>query len=105
MFKTFAIAATAIALTAGAASANSFGFQGAADENSPQVTLNLVRADAAGTVVLESLTGDVLAMAEVDAGANTDVILNLEGSVTSDVVAKLIIDGAVEDTLRIRTAN
>lgn len=104
MFKKFAIAATAIALTAGAASADSFfGHQDGFDEGDHTVELNLVRSADAGTVVLESLRGDVLGSTSVNAGANADVLVNIGGTgVMDDVVAKLIVNGEVADEIRIQ---
>lgn len=103
MFKQFAIAATAIALTAGAASAGSFfGHQDGFQDGETSVEINLVRADAAGTVVLETLQGDVLGSAAVNAGANSDVLVRIPGAgVTNDVIAKLVINGEVADMERI----
>ena len=61
MFKKFAIAATVVALSSTAALAsNSFGHRDAFEEGSHTVELDLVRASDAGTVVLESLRGDVI---------------------------------------------
>ncbi|MEL6608181.1 MAG: hypothetical protein AAFO58_12805 [Pseudomonadota bacterium] len=103
MFKKFAIAATAIALTATAASANSFfGQQDGFDEGASVVELDLIRADSAGFVSIETLQGEVLGMASVNAGANADVRVPLMGTgLDNDVVAKLVIDGQVADTKRI----
>ncbi|MEL6688924.1 MAG: hypothetical protein AAFP28_01285 [Pseudomonadota bacterium] len=105
MFKNFAIAATAIALTAGAASAGSFiGHQEGFSEGDHTVELNLVRSDVAGTVVLETLKGDVLASADVNAGANADVLLSSNRGLMNDVIAKLIVNGEVADEKRIEVA-
>ncbi|MCH2076495.1 MAG: hypothetical protein MK180_06365 [Rhodobacteraceae bacterium] len=105
MFKNFAIAATAIALTAGAASAGSFiGNQDGFAEGDHAVELSLVRSDAPGTVVLETLKGDVLASADINAGANANVLLNSNRGLMDDVVAKLIINGEVADEKRIEVA-
>ncbi|MCH2075552.1 MAG: hypothetical protein MK180_01535 [Rhodobacteraceae bacterium] len=103
MFKQFAIAATAIALTAGAASAGSFfGNQDGFSEGDSSLEINLVRADAPGMVVLETLQGDVLGSAPVNEGANSDVLVRVRGmGVDHDVIAKLVIDGEVADTKRI----
>ena len=98
MFKTFAIAATAIALTAGAASANnSLGILGDIDDRASFVNIDQVRTTGEGFVQIETLRGDVLGMASVNAGANTDVRINLGLGATNDVVAKLVVDGAVVD--------
>ena len=98
MFKTFAIAATAIALTASAAAANnSLGILGDIDEQDSYINIDNVRSTGAGFVQIESLRGDVLGVASVNAGANTDVRINLGLGATQDVVAKLVVDGAVVD--------
>ncbi|MEM8592407.1 MAG: hypothetical protein AAGF13_07750 [Pseudomonadota bacterium] len=104
MFKNFAIAATAIALSASAVSANSyFGSQDSFDEGDRVVELELVRADAAGSVILETLKGDVIGSAAVNAGANSDVLVNVEGiGVRQDVIAKLVVNGEVADEIRIQ---
>ncbi|MEL6691356.1 MAG: hypothetical protein AAFP28_13670 [Pseudomonadota bacterium] len=104
MFKNFAIAATAIALTAGAASAGSFfGHQDGFSDGETSVEINLVRADAPGMVVLETLQGDVLGSASVNEGANADVLVRIPGKgVNNDVIAKLVIDGEVADVERIQ---
>ncbi|MEL6608182.1 MAG: hypothetical protein AAFO93_04655 [Pseudomonadota bacterium] len=103
MFKKFAIAATAIALTATAASAGSFfGQQDSFDKGDSVVELDLVRSDAAGFVTLETLQGDVIGTASVNAGANNDVRIPVGGiGLNGDVVAKLVIDGQVADIERI----
>ena len=102
MFKNFAIAAAAVAMTASAASAASWiGNQDGFAEGDHSVEVSTVRADAAGTLQIESLQGDVLGTAMVNAGANGDVLVPLGKGLTSDVVAKLIVDGEVADELRI----
>uniref|UniRef100_UPI0011BF2BB8 hypothetical protein n=1 Tax=Shimia ponticola TaxID=2582893 RepID=UPI0011BF2BB8 len=68
MFKHFAIAATAIALTAGAASANnSLGILEDIDDRASFVNIDQVRTTGEGFVQIESLSGDVLGMASVNA--------------------------------------
>ena len=104
MFKKFAIAATAIALTATAASANSFfGQLDAVNEGAHSYSVDVVRSAGAGVIQLETLQGDVLGTASVNAGANADVLVPLRGTgVKDDIVAKLIINGQVADTARIQ---
>ena len=104
MFKTFAIAATAIALTATAASATSqFGHLDGLNEGANTFEVPLVRSESAGFVQIETLQGDVIGTASVNAGANSNVLVPLKGSrVNNDVVAKLIVDGAVADVERIQ---
>ena len=104
MFKKFAIAATAIALTATAASANSFfGHLDGVDEGAHTYNVDVVRSAGAGFIQIETLQGDVLGTASVNAGANADVLVPLKGTgVNADVVAKLIVDGQVADVERIQ---
>ncbi|MGR3468867.1 MAG: hypothetical protein ACU0CI_13415 [Shimia sp.] len=101
MFKTFAIAATAVALTASAAVANTIAIQDAQDESQSNITFDLVTADAAGLLQVETFNGMVLGTSDIVAGANADVrvrTLPLAG----DVTAKLIVGGVVVDEQRIR---
>lgn len=103
MFKQIAIAATVIALSASTAYAG-FGHQDSFDEGDRVVRLDLVRAAGAGTVVLESLRGDVIGTARVQAGSNSNVLVNVRGrGVQNDVIAKLVINGRVTDRIRIQT--
>ena len=52
--------------------------------------------------MIETLQGDVLGSAPVNAGANADVLVRIPGAgVSNDVIAKLVIDGAVADEERI----
>ncbi|MEM7295099.1 MAG: hypothetical protein AAF330_00480 [Pseudomonadota bacterium] len=107
MFKKLAIATAAVALTASAAAAGNFIKPVDQQmENASFFELPLVRAEGAGIVQIESLQGDVLAQAPVNAGVNTDVKarFGISGP-SSDVVAKLIVHGAVTDTLRINVDN
>lgn len=102
MFKQFAIAATAVALTATAASANSyFGIMQGADEGAHNYEVSTVRADGAGVIQIENLQGDILGTAKVS-GADTDVKVPLGGlGANGDLIAKLIVDGEVADVERI----
>ncbi|MGR3466872.1 MAG: hypothetical protein ACU0CI_03260 [Shimia sp.] len=102
MFKKFAIAAVALALTATAAVAgNNIAIQDALSENQANITFDLVTADAAGLLQVETFNGMVLGTSDIVAGANADVRVKT-GSLTSDVFAKLIVDGEVVDEQRIR---
>ncbi|MGR3434262.1 MAG: hypothetical protein ACU0CO_05130 [Shimia sp.] len=104
--KTLAIA-TLVAATATAATAGNTIFPiDEQDDNASFFELPLVRADAAGIVVIENFRGDVLASAPVNAGVNTDVKTRFGiQRATGDVVAKLIVDGVVVDTQDIRVAD
>jgi len=104
MFKKLAIAAAAIALTAGAASANNaFGILSGAEQGDAFYDVKSVNAGSAGTIQIESLSGDVLGQAFVNAGANTSVRVDFGADRVGagDLVAKLIVDGQVVDTNRI----
>ncbi|MEM1237524.1 MAG: hypothetical protein AAGI10_11175 [Pseudomonadota bacterium] len=103
MFKKFAIAAAAIALTAGAASAgNSFGILGGAEKGDIFYDVSVARTLGEGSVQVETLSGDVLGMASLNSGTNTDVRVDFDSPAPSaDLVAKLIVDGVVVDENRI----
>lgn len=103
MFKKFAIASAVIAISASAAAANgSFGHLDGLNEGASTYEVNLIRSADAGVVSIETLTGDVLGTASVNAGANSNVLVPLQGSFEQDVVAKLIVNGSVADTQRIQ---
>lgn len=99
MFKKLAIAAAAIALTAGAASANTFGLLSGAEQGDAFYDVKSVNAGSAGTIQIESLSGDVLGQAFVNAGANTSVRVDFGADRVGagDLVAKLIVNGQVVD--------
>ena len=102
MFKKFAIAATAIALTATTASANGFGVLDSIDENARTYEVSVVTASADGFVQLESVRGDVLGQAPVFGGANDDVRVPVNGvEANNQLIAKVIVNGQVEDVQRI----
>ncbi|MEM1372886.1 MAG: hypothetical protein AAGF78_00750 [Pseudomonadota bacterium] len=103
MFKNFAIAATAIALTAGAASANnSFGILGGIESGDTYYDVTVARTNAGGTVQIESFAGDVLGMASLNEGTNTDVRIDFDTPAAKQpLVAKLIVNGVVVDEDRI----
>ncbi|MEM6275671.1 MAG: hypothetical protein AAF714_01885 [Pseudomonadota bacterium] len=99
MFKHIAIAAAAVALTAGAASANNtFGILSGAEQGDSFYDVGLARTTSEGSVQIETLSGDVLGMAALNAGTNTDVRVDLGLPASGqDLVAKLIVDGVVVD--------
>ncbi|MEO0676783.1 MAG: hypothetical protein AAFZ02_04425 [Pseudomonadota bacterium] len=102
MFKKLAIAAAAIALTAGAASANTFGLLSGAEQGDSFYDVNVASTTTGGSVQIETLSGDVLGMAALNAGANTNVRVDFDTPASGqDLVAKLIVDGSVVDTNRI----
>ena len=102
MFKHIALA-TAFALTASAAAAtNAFGHLDGLRDGGNSYNVPLVRAEAPGIVQIETLQGDVVGQARVRAGANSNVLVPLRGNrINNDVIAKLIVNGAVKDTARI----
>ncbi|MEL6549091.1 MAG: hypothetical protein AAFQ54_02490 [Pseudomonadota bacterium] len=99
MFKKFAIAATAIALSAGAASANNtFGILGGAEQGDTFYDVNVARTLGAGEVQISTLSGDVLGTAMLNAGTNTDVRVPFATPASGqDLVASLIVNGNVVD--------
>lgn len=103
MFKTIAIAAASIALTAGAASANNtFGILGGAEQGDSFYDVNLARTLGAGSVQIETFDGDVLGVTDIAAGTHTDFRVDFGMPVAgTDLVAKLIVNGEVVDQSKI----
>ena len=99
--KTTLIAAAAVALTASSASANAFGF-GDTLEDKSTLELGLVLADNAGTVEIYDYSrgqqGALLGVESVQAGANSDVRVNVGSQYKNDVIAVLRVDGEVAAT-------
>ncbi|MGR3490825.1 MAG: hypothetical protein ACU0DW_02110 [Shimia sp.] len=100
MFKNIAIAATAVALSASAAAANNIAFIDAQDEGQASITFDLVNADMAGLLQVETFNGKVLGSQAIAAGANADVRVNTL-PLPGDVVARLIVGGETVDTRRV----
>ena len=88
--------AAAVALTAGAASANGFGFQEVVEDRNT-IELNLVTAAADGVIEVYDLKagqqGMLLGTTQIAAGANSDVRVNIGGGYHTDLLAVLTIDG------------
>ncbi|MEM1232778.1 MAG: hypothetical protein AAGH70_01500 [Pseudomonadota bacterium] len=103
MFKNFAIAAAAIALTAGAASANnSFGILGGVESGDTYFDVSVARTEGAGSIQIETFAGDVLGMAALNEGTSTDVRVDFDTPAAKEpLVAKLIVNGVVVDQDRI----
>ena len=102
MKLTTIIAASAIAMTAGAAAAdNSFGFGDRLD-NASTLELGTVRAASAGVVGIyggrDGSLGALLGTEQVMAGANTDVRVNVGHGPDADVIAVLKINGQIVAT-------
>jgi len=95
MFNLIKTTAAAAALTIAGSAAfanNSFGQQMDLDETST-IGIELVNSETAGTVVIYDYQGgefgEVLGMAEVNAGANNDVRVILDQPAMDDVAAVL----------------
>ena len=106
MFKQLAFAAAATIATAGAASASNYILDlDASAERGSLIELETVRADMAGTIEIYDFhrgeQGALLASEMVNAGANSDVRINTGAQVINDVLAVLVVDGQVVDTLEI----
>ncbi len=84
---------TALAFGTAATAQNYFGNQMVADMNSKTITLNTVRAEADGFVVIYDYTGDEigdeLGSAPVQAGANSAVLVSLSRDPVGNVLAVL----------------
>ncbi|HVG46856.1 MAG TPA: hypothetical protein VM899_01770 [Rubellimicrobium sp.] len=108
MTKILTALATALVLTAGAASANTFGLS---EVQSSDTLLNLgtVVADGAGVVEIydrwAGQQGQLLGAETVRAGANRDLRVPLRFAPHGDVVALLKVDGQVVAQQVIRMAD
>ncbi len=104
MFKTLAIVAASIALTAGAASAgNTFGLLTSVEQGDNYYDISTISTLGEGFVQIETFAGDILGSTDLNVGANTNTRVQLDNSVsTQNLVAKLIVDGEVVDENRIR---
>ncbi len=95
--KTIALAAATVAATASFASADSYFQFGERLESGSVLDLGLVRAESAGVVEIYDYSkgevGALLGTEAVNAGANTDVKVNVGIRPTMDVIALLKIDG------------
>ncbi|MEO1641278.1 MAG: hypothetical protein AAFU41_18750 [Pseudomonadota bacterium] len=95
--KTIALAAATVAATASVASADSYFQYGERLESRSTLDLGLVRSADAGVVEIYDFhkgeIGALLGTESVNAGANTDVMVNVGIRPTQDVIALLKIDG------------
>ncbi len=95
--KSIALVAATIAATASFASADSYFEFGENLESSSILDLGLVRAEGAGVVEIYDFAtgqvGELLGTETVNAGANTDVRVNLGSRPKQDVIAILKVDG------------
>ncbi|MEM6275672.1 MAG: hypothetical protein AAF714_01890 [Pseudomonadota bacterium] len=104
MIKHIAAAVTAIALTSGVALAsNDFGILEGVEEGATFYDVPLIRAEMGGMLQIETATGEVIGMAELQPGPNTDVRVDFDTPLANvDLVLKLIVDGAVKETEMVR---
>ena len=98
--KSFALIAVAAIATASVASADSTYFQnGRTLDAGPVLDLGTVRADAGGVVEIYDFhggsVGALLGTEQLQAGINTNVIINTGASVNRDVLALVTVDGEV----------
>ena len=95
--KTIALIAATIAATSTAAAADSYFQYGERLESSSVLDLGLVKAEGAGVVEIYDFSrgeiGQLLGTEAVNAGANTDVKVNVGIRPTMDVIALLKVDG------------
>ena len=95
--KTIALVAATIAATSTAASADSYFQYGERLESSSVLDLGLVKAEANGVVEIYDYSrgevGQLLGTETVNAGANSDVKVNVGIRPTMDVIALLKVDG------------
>lgn len=108
MTKFFSVLATALALTAGAASANTLGFNEVQGSNT-LLELGTIVSDGNGVVEIYDNWGGqqglLLGTEPVRAGANSDVRIPLRFAPHGDVVALLKVDGQVVAQQVIRIAD
>ena len=97
MIKTFVLAAATVAATASVASANNAFPIGETFEQTDVLELSTVRAEGAGTVEIydfhNGVRGALLGSAEVRAGVNTNVKIDLGLGANKDIVAVLNVAG------------
>lgn len=102
--KSLVIAAAAVAVTASAASADSYFSFGNKLDNDTTLNLGTVRAESDGVVEIYRLLGGdngvLLGSEMVNAGANQDVQIQLNGKPNFDVLAVLKVDGQIVDEQR-----
>lgn len=106
MKKIFALTAAALALTAGAAAAESYlPFTAHTQDRDSVIELGTVRAANDGVVEIYSFhageIGDLLGTEAVSDGANSNVRVGLGTQPVTDVIALLKVDGQVVDTQEI----
>ncbi len=101
--KTTAFAAIMALMTTGASAAG-FGYQTLVDSNG-SITLQLVRADEAGVVVIYDYTGgefgEILGSSEIAAGANVDLMVMLENNAATDLAAVIYAGPMTEPSMAV----
>ncbi len=97
--KAIVLAAATVAVTASAASADSYFMFSDRLDDSSIAELGTVRAEGAGVVEIYDYTrgeaGALLGAKSVNAGANSNVRINLGKPPSQDVIAILKVDGQV----------
>lgn len=82
-----------------ATAVGSFGFQTIVEDDST-ITLDLIRSDEAGIVAIYDYStgefGEVLGTAPINAGANADVLIQLDPN-TASTLAAVIYEGELTD--------
>jgi len=95
--KSIALVAATIAATASVASADNYFAFGERLDSGSVLELGLVRAESAGVVEIYDFSkgevGQLLGTETVNAGANSDVKVNVGTSPKQDVIALLKVDG------------
>ena len=81
-----------------ASAANYFATTASIDAFDTVMTLDLVRSEAPGMVVIENQQGEVVGMIDVHAGANSNLRIQLDSGVRQDLTAKLVLADGVAAT-------
>ena len=93
---------SAVAFGSMASAESTFGNQMVADMDAKVVTLDVVTADADGYVVIYDYTGgeigEAFGHAEILMGANSEVVVGIDGNVVGDLLAVLY-EGAYDETM------
>lgn len=93
---------TALAFGSVASAESTFGNQMVADMDANTITLDTVTADEAGYVVIYDYTGaeigEAFGHADIQMGANADVIVGIDGLVVGNLIAVLY-TGTYDETM------
>lgn len=100
------MAIVAMSVTAVSAADNQLGILGGAKAGDTFYDLGLARADMVGSIQIETFSGVVVGMMELNEGTNTDVrVPFMRPLLNTDLVAKLIIGGEVVDMGIVRVSD